>query len=1218
LAGLTRRVDGIDVYESNDVNWPGVADLNVSIGLAKAWHETDAQDRKFRTFWPAMRHAGLIRGAYLLLKPELDNNRAGIEALVQHFTDRIDDVGGLEPGDLPPILDYEGDLPPGPNTAAKRRKALDQLAWALNKLTPYTQRAMHDPDALPMLYTGSSIWVDALGDPDAAFVTSDAADADKIHIDFSTFPLWWSYVHAEFESPKGSGNWIILDPLKATDLAKMLYPKKAWPGPRHILLQYSGHVPFPAGQGGQADHDGDVIADVDAARKLTTVNDFSPLLKLAMVAPPTTDIELSRVAELSEQPPDQVFSLLLLGQGFWPDEFADVVRQGLFGLFNVPGTLHSLPQTNVHVRDGLADIAPLNLLFKGGGKNMLACYYDACTHADGTGLHLPLREEAAGLIDQADPAGNNLDYAVLRIGHQALDPPQARPAGATVADYLARLKITLANGQVHRATEYCPLRERRTGPTGSLVAVLRKGQVVTQYGNKPTIDASPAEYYHLDPDTDETVPFVAVNVIPGGDWPLVLARAIAQNLAGLADEYELAGDAFARPPDSVISPLAPNVLAISADDRTALVNGTGADKVIPQAFGLWGIPAAPLDFVAHTAPTPNPIAPWNAGVPPYDVSAAHLVEGGGGFRTQVVRCNRDCLMRRIPAATAMGIVSPKPPALPIQSTLRAFCQACQMRLRAVITGRNDFHVEARVDIDSERRLFDWIQWTDRKALPATTAQLATGVVTNQPVWTCTAEFAAPAGFRFTDIKLVNVDYWAPGMPQRIANVLKSVGFDLAVEFANATVKPLSIPAALAAAKPAPRFEAAIAGDKTGKYQIGAGLSLSWSTTDPAGKPLTVDAQLSLVLAGLSNDLDPAGAMVGCRLYPQIAMRVRNGAGAASVKSLRGSIALVANNADPSNLTGTLKAIARGQLTTSLFCESNRATWDARKRAAQRIPDAFPQTQALHPLPQWSFIYDYANADVRGAVKFTGAYSRADGAKGTSSRDFAKAWPSGQNVTSATIHKLARQGVYDSLCIHPDRGKDATGHGIVAAPICADLGLQLHWRRGIAWTSGPLPAHVFRGWGAGRLDQGARTVVGPPCVPPNQHVDVEVTPAADRSSVAVKYSVTATEVSPPRWHVFLEQGLEFAFQYATGAGLPNTWTPGHLGWVEGAVGVGPVAADDILKLFGFVGDADKFDAKVRDMWSSISKHLRFFDTTADASSEQQIPDGPSDAAHLENL
>jgi len=67
VVSLTRRVDGIDVYQSNDVNWPGVADLGVSIAVAKAWHESDSADQRFREFWPAMRNAGLIRGKHSAL-----------------------------------------------------------------------------------------------------------------------------------------------------------------------------------------------------------------------------------------------------------------------------------------------------------------------------------------------------------------------------------------------------------------------------------------------------------------------------------------------------------------------------------------------------------------------------------------------------------------------------------------------------------------------------------------------------------------------------------------------------------------------------------------------------------------------------------------------------------------------------------------------------------------------------------------------------------------------------------------------------------------------------------------------------------------------------------------------------------------------------------------------------------------------------------------------
>src|SRR5450631_2978507 len=147
MAVLSRRVDGIDVYEQNGVNWPGIADMNIWIGIAKAWHETDGPDTKFREFWPAMRNAGLIRGAYLLIRPTLNLNRVGIESLVQNFMDRIDAVGGLQPGDLPPMLDFEGGMAPATASVNSVDRTLDQLAWAVNKITPYLQDRMRNLDA---------------------------------------------------------------------------------------------------------------------------------------------------------------------------------------------------------------------------------------------------------------------------------------------------------------------------------------------------------------------------------------------------------------------------------------------------------------------------------------------------------------------------------------------------------------------------------------------------------------------------------------------------------------------------------------------------------------------------------------------------------------------------------------------------------------------------------------------------------------------------------------------------------------------------------------------------------------------------------------------------------------------------------------------------------------------------------------------------------------
>jgi hypothetical protein len=1243
MAGLGKRVDGIDVYQQNNANWPGVADLNVSIGIAKAWHETDFGDTKFRDFWPAMRNAGLIRGAYLLLAPQRDLNRQQIEALVQNFTDRIDAVGGLEPGDLPPMLDYEGSLPPGGTVAARRVRALDQLAWACNKLVPYTQTAMRRADALPMIYTGSAVWIDSdvLNDPTAAamsaYVTNDANVADRVHIDFTRFPLWWSYVHRD---PN------VLDLTKASDRAVVPYPK-AWPGPRSFFFQFSGHMPFPPDLGGQSDHDANVIAAVDEANTLSIPTDFSPLLNLANVAPPTSDIVLSRVTDLSDQPPDQVFSLLLIGQGFWPDEFPQIVQQGLFGRFTIAAGLFGGGGQNVHARQGIADIAPLNLLAANAGKNALACYFDAGTHADGTGLSLLLRQEHVRGTGRdpitgnpiVDPAtGTPITFAPvdgLRIGHPPLEAPQVLPAGRTLAEYLSHLTVRLADGTVRRATEFWPVGERRTGAKGSLIAILRRAPFLTHNNtNTPPEDPRPAELYQLDPTTDDQVPFVAVNVVPGGDWPLLLARAIAQNLAGVTDEYELEGDGFAQPSENVVNPLAPNIVVIDDAQRQALIGGTAPATAALHAFAAWAIPnTAAVDFIAHADANANPIPAWDGVTHSYGLGDFHLIEGGCGFRTHVVRCDRDCLMRRIPAAVSNTVeAAPSlPPALPIQSTMRVFCKACEQRLRSVILGRTRVTLEPRVEIDAQRRLFDSLAWPIPTTLDAVTIDLASAVTTAVPRWSCRAEFAGPAGFRFTDINLVNVDYWAPATPPHVGHVLKSVTFEnLAVEFSDGKVVILSISDAL---KPAARphaFDASAKGDSSGRYQVGARLSLSWLVVHSARHTCIVDAELSLVLAAMDNDVDPGGIMMACRIYPQIAMRVRKvDSGTKPIATLRGTITIEANNADSSNLAGALHSIAAGKLTTSLFCESNRASTgggagagaalDNRKRAALRsMKIAHPDR--LMPPPHWSWIYDYCNAAIGSHVKFAAIRARRDGAAGTTARDNIQTWPPNQAATAITIHKLPRQGAYDSLCIHPDRGNDASGQPIVAAPVCADLGLHLHWRRGVSWTGGRAPLHLFRGWGEGRLGQGARTVLGAPIVPPNQHVDIEVTPAVDRSTVTVKYSVTASEIARDRWQVFLEQGLAYAFQYAVEHAVAPERTGLsflHLGWLAEAMSAGDMG-DVASQLMRLAAQPVPLDAAVRDVWLSVLKRVRRFDTTIDGSAEQQIPDGTSDPTNLENL
>ena len=265
---MTRRIDCVDVSSMNAVDWTKIADHNITFGIVRfrEFSTVAAQDDpRFREWWPAMRKAGLIRGAFLLLdpSPQCVARRPGEGGATLHRRHRI----GRRPRARrsPLSVDYEQVGQNPPNVQA----CLNQLAWLLHPLETYLQTAMRRPDAKPIIYTGRNTWINVIQDHGAAFVTNDANAADRLTIDFSTYPLWWAWLAND-----------ALDPMNAAQMATIRSPV-AWRAtpPKSIILQYSGHVEIP----GHEAEDGSVIAQIDAAGPITLSNDFTPLLSLARV-----------------------------------------------------------------------------------------------------------------------------------------------------------------------------------------------------------------------------------------------------------------------------------------------------------------------------------------------------------------------------------------------------------------------------------------------------------------------------------------------------------------------------------------------------------------------------------------------------------------------------------------------------------------------------------------------------------------------------------------------------------------------------------------------------------------------------------------------------------------------------------------------------------------------------------------------------------------------
>ena len=93
-------IKGVDVsHWDGSVNWTSVKASGISFAFAKATESTDLIDDQFAANWSGMKAAGVVRGAYHFFDASADPT-----AQATYF---LAEVGTLEAGDLPPVLDFE-------------------------------------------------------------------------------------------------------------------------------------------------------------------------------------------------------------------------------------------------------------------------------------------------------------------------------------------------------------------------------------------------------------------------------------------------------------------------------------------------------------------------------------------------------------------------------------------------------------------------------------------------------------------------------------------------------------------------------------------------------------------------------------------------------------------------------------------------------------------------------------------------------------------------------------------------------------------------------------------------------------------------------------------------------------------------------------------------------------------------------------------------------
>jgi hypothetical protein len=1224
------KATGVDFYALEGYqDWQAWADRGVQFAFLKAqqgdWTYDDPPGpgvgvpRWFSKSWQGVKDAGMLRAPYLFpmackltianaaavtaanwrtwpiddVNPEpgvvhTDGQKSLDYVLQQtnNFCDLITAQGWGEPGDLPPAVDIESTTyfttaaAKVPFFAANddRPEIWQRLAPAdrINAIVLIVVQIENRLGVKPFIYCGQGWWEHIDAvDNGGAGYTVNHRGVAYRVAHFGDYPLWC------LARNTGTPNNVLIPRAWALrgQNTNFIWQFAADPD-LSILAQIT-----------QTQANAAVAGTVTAT--VQEVTDMTFLETMAKIVKPAAPRTLTRIspAPLAAAPPAS-FNVLLIGQGFGSAEFPAIAQR----LWSDPARLTSI-----------TDAAPFTDLQH---PSRVACYAD-----DGTGVFLKIRQTPSKVPGFDD---------VLAI---------APESAGRLQDYLALLQIVAADGSTTLANQAWLPQRRLTGSTGALVVVLRNNRNPAL--NQPAANLpaqAPGELYQLDPSENYPVPLVAVNVTWNDElWPQVAVRALAQNLGALADEYERPEAAFDHPDDDLAVPVPPNLFRLDQATRNTLP---------PMAAGS----AVPIDLAT------NVIAAWHLalntpldffsnGAQPGGIGDVHLVEGGDGYRHNVLRSNFDCIMRRIPSPVA-ATLTPAPPAAPVRANV-AFCRVCHEWLQSVVRGGRDVRPGAAVRLDTQRIAFDWVSWKTREQpaafAPRTAFQqtLTLAVPATEPQWSMTVKYA-PAGATIGDLFQITTVQLAqrPGDPYaKSVDILKTLRFtDLSVTYvpktaAAAKTVVLTVRDALANALDPPRLDVASDGGAARDFQVGAKLTLAWGITDGNAK-FTVEAVLGLVLSG-QQPVDPRTPAMGCRLLPQFAMRCRRAAAlvaaGGSVSSLKGSAVIDAINAiaaDPS-LDASIAAPATGRIGVSLVCESNRAGRDSVMAAVtpaglllpasgRKLAGVQVQMPMLIPLDKvpplhWSWRFDHLRTLLGASITVAGAF-RGDEAKGN---------PTAVRTTNVTwfpvstfqmeVRKFPRQGTYDAVVIHP---VDTSATPVAAFPAVGDLVLTLQLRHGLSGGEG---FGTVLGWGTGRFDQGSGSTLGAPLVPPNQHVDITVNPVAP-GQVTLTYVATAQTFRPNEWQVFIEQGLSLGYSYGIGNPVNLTW----LASVATLAGVAPITLAPL-----WIASADPLhpailDLGVRALFRTLHPGARMYDMTRDGSNLQQAPEATSIPPAVEAL
>ena len=171
---MNNYLSGIDVsHYQGTVNWNAVKAAGIQFAFAKATEGSSNVDQQFSANWQGMAAAGLVRGTYHFFETNVDP-----VAQATHFLATLQAAGGLQSGDIAPVVDIEAMSGSFNNqTLSNNLQAwLDQVAQSLGRT--------------PIIYTSSGFW------------------NSNMNAQFGTYPLWIAnYGVSQPTLPTGWRSW---------------------------------------------------------------------------------------------------------------------------------------------------------------------------------------------------------------------------------------------------------------------------------------------------------------------------------------------------------------------------------------------------------------------------------------------------------------------------------------------------------------------------------------------------------------------------------------------------------------------------------------------------------------------------------------------------------------------------------------------------------------------------------------------------------------------------------------------------------------------------------------------------------------------------------------------------------------------------------------------------------------------------------------------------